>query len=278
MFVLRTLIEQYTKQSNSRLVTCFIDFKKAFDSVLQQGVFLKMQNAGITGLFYNIVKNMYTDNILRMKIEHGMTLAFHSEIDTLSPNLFKIFINDLTDIFYEDCDGVSLGNFKINCLMFADDVILISKSERGLQKCFTKLENYCDLWCLDINIDKTKTIVFNKSGRILQYNFCFNGHSIENVQTYKYLGALFSASGTFSHAKLDLYKRGLKAFFKLKSMFGDLCPNVNTSLHIFDHTVKPVLLYGCDVWGTCYATTESPGGCNGTLVPLQYLLIAPVVP
>ena len=50
---------------------------------------------------------------------------------TLSPNLFKNFINDLTDIFDEECDGISLGNFKINCLMYADDVILISKSERG---------------------------------------------------------------------------------------------------------------------------------------------------
>ena len=46
--------------------------------------------------------------------------------------------------------------------MYADDVVLISKSERGLQKWLTKLENYCDLWCLDINIDKTKTIVFKK--------------------------------------------------------------------------------------------------------------------
>ena len=46
----------------------------------------------------------------------------------------------------------------------------------------------------------------------------FNGHSIENVQTYKFLGVLFSDSGTFSRAKLDLYKRGLKAIFKLKSI------------------------------------------------------------
>ena len=85
--------------------------------------------------------------------------------------------------------------------MYADDVILISKNERGLQNCFKK----CDLWCLDINIDKTKAVIFNKSGKILQYNFCFNENSIENVQTYKYLGVLFSASGTFSHAKSDLY-------------------------------------------------------------------------
>ena len=85
-----------------------------------------MQNAGITGLFYNIVKTMYTDNILRMKIlGHGMTDEFHSVIevrqgDTVRPNLFKIFINHLTDIFDEGYDGVSLGNFEINCLMYAD--------------------------------------------------------------------------------------------------------------------------------------------------------------
>ena len=27
-------------------------------------------------------------------------------------------------------------------------------------------------------------------------------------------------------------------------------PKIKTLLHIFDHTVKPVLLYGSEVWGT----------------------------
>lgn len=221
-----------------------------------------MRNIGISGLFYNIVKDMYNGNILQLKIGHGMTDEFQSEVgvrqgDTLSPNLFKIFMNDLPDTFDEECDGASLGNFKINCLMYADDVIIISESEKGLHNCLKMLENYCDLWCLDINIDKTKVVIFNKCGKILNYNFSFNSHSIENVQTYKYLGVLFSASGTFSHAKSDLYKRGLKAFFKLKSIFGDLSPNINTSLHIFDHTVKPVLLYGCELWGTCSPSTAA---------------------
>ena len=129
-----------------------------------------------------------------------------------------------------------------------DDVILISESERGLQNCLKKLEDYCDMWCLDININTTKTIIFNKSDKLLNYNFNFDGKSIENVHTYKYLCVLFSASGTFSHAKLDLNNRGLKAFFKLKSIFGDLSPNVHTCLHIFDHTIKPILLYGYEVW------------------------------
>ena len=77
------------------------------------------------------------------------------------------------------------------------------------------------------------------------------------MQPYRFLGVLLSASGTVSHAKLELYKRGLKAFFKLKRIFGYLSPNVNTSLHLFDHTVKPILLYGCDVCGTCYPSAAA---------------------
>ena len=99
MFALRTLIEKYTKQNKSKLFTCFIDFRKAFDSVLHQALFLKLQIIGINGPFYNIVKNMYVDNILRIKIDQGLTDEFLSELgvrqdDTLSPNLFKMFIND----------------------------------------------------------------------------------------------------------------------------------------------------------------------------------------
>ena len=139
--------------------------------------------------------------------------------------------------------------------MYADDVINISKSENGLHNCLRKLEKYCDLWCL--HIDETKLIVFYRSGKILNYHFSFYCHSIEMVQSYRYSGIRFSASGTFTHAKSDPYKRGLKAFFKLKGIFGDLSPNVNTCLHIFDHTVKPIILYGCEVWGTCFPSAAS---------------------
>ena len=68
------------------------------------------------------------------------------------------------------------------------------------------------------------------------------------MSTYKYLGILFSSSGSYTQCKNDLYKRALKANFKLSKALDNVNPNVKTSMHLFDHTVKPVLLYASEIW------------------------------
>ena len=50
MFVLKTLIDKYTTK-NGQLYTCFVDFKKAFDSVNHVYLLYKLQKAGIHGFF-----------------------------------------------------------------------------------------------------------------------------------------------------------------------------------------------------------------------------------
>ena len=47
--------------------------------MLHQALFLKLQRIGINGPFKNIVKNMYVDNTLRIKIGQGLTEDFLSE-------------------------------------------------------------------------------------------------------------------------------------------------------------------------------------------------------
>ena len=255
MFILRTLIEKCFSDKKY-LYTCFVDFRKAFDSVVHEALLLKLQKIGIGGYFYNVIKNMYFCNILQVRTCNKLTKNFNADIgvrqgDNLSPNLFKIFVNDLPSIFDEYCDPASIGDRKLNCLLYADDVVLFSTTELGLKKCLARLEDYCTKWCIQVNIKKTKVIIFNKSGRIINCKFYFNGETIENVRHYKYLGVIFSASGSFSIARHDLYQRGLKAFFKLRSSFGDNIPKIDSCLHIFDHTIKPILTYGSEVWGTC---------------------------
>jgi hypothetical protein len=44
--------------------------------------------------------------------------------------------------------------------MYADDVILLSETLEGLQNCLEKLHKYCEVWGLQVNIKKTKSMIF----------------------------------------------------------------------------------------------------------------------
>jgi len=48
----------------------------------------------------------------------------------------------------------------------------------------------------------------------------------------------------------------LKHTLNYKNALGDIKPNINTLLHLFDHTVKPILTYGCEIWGTLNQTSS----------------------
>ena len=253
MFVVKCIIDYYFSKG-SKVYTCFVDFQKAFDSVLHTAILIKLLKLDIHGLFYNTIKSMYLQSTLCVNVNDKITNTFKSLVgvrqgDVLSPNLFKIFINDLTTYLSSSLDPVYLNDKRLDCLMYADDVILLSSSSAGLQSKLDLLQAFCEDWCLSINIDKTKVVIFNKAGRLINsQSYSIFNKTISCTTTYKYLGILFSASGTFTPAKKQLYDKSVKALYSLKRNIISLNPNINTSIHIFDHTIKPILLYGSEIW------------------------------
>ena len=255
MFVIKTIIDKYCNNPGGRLYACFVDFKKAFDTVIHTGIKLKLLDIGVGSSFYNIIKSMYEVSKSCVKVNENLTNSFSTHLgvkqgDNLSPNLFKIFINNLTNYLKHSEDPVSINDQDLHCLMYADDIVLLSTSPNGLQKKLDILQNYCNDWCLSVNTNKTKVLIFNKAGRLInKYDFMLNGIKLECVNSYKYLGIHFCASGSFTVAQDELYKKALKAYFKLSKDFLSLHPSVKTSMHVFDHTIKPILLYSCEIWG-----------------------------
>ena len=51
----------------------FVDFKKAFDSVSRHALFLKMAKLGITGKFYEVLRNMYANSFAYLKLSGHLT-------------------------------------------------------------------------------------------------------------------------------------------------------------------------------------------------------------
>ena len=110
----------------------------------------------------------------------------------------------------------------------------------------------CDKWNLKVNIQKTKVMIFNKSGKVLKgYNFLLEEQSLELVSEYKYLGikkCIFKPSGSFPFAIHYLSKKASKAMFCIrKTLYSE---KLNAFLHprLFDACVKPILLYCSEIW------------------------------
>jgi hypothetical protein len=116
---------------------------------------------------------MYQKTELCVKTDRSnVTDSFSSNIgvrqgDDLRPNLFKQFINDLPEIFDQTCNPATLNSLKVNCLLYADDIVLLSETAEGLQNSLDKLSRYCKKWGMKINTEKTKSLVFNSTGRLI---------------------------------------------------------------------------------------------------------------
>ena len=70
---------------------------------------------------------------------------------------------------------------------------ILSLSSEGLQRSLDNLHEYCKVWYLEVSVKKTKVIVFNSSGRVLeQFQFVYDGKPTEMVKKFKYLGTALS--------------------------------------------------------------------------------------
>ena len=145
---------------------CFVDLAKAFDTVNREFMMYKLYKYNISSKFTNIVTSLYNGLHACVRTRKGYTDSFPIELGTrqgcnLSPMLFNIFMNDLPN--YLECKNsgyVRLNHYKLRCLLYADDIVLMSESQQGLQRSLDLLAAYCKGWQLVVNVKKNKNHSF----------------------------------------------------------------------------------------------------------------------
>ena len=107
------------------------------------------------------------------------------------------------------------------------------------------------MWKLNVNRSKAKIVIFGSNSRPIrnEYTFHDNGEILEIVTSYKYLGLLFCDKTIFYRSKVQLKDQAEKAMFSLLNKSNGLGLPVDVQLELFDKTVLPVMLYGCEIWG-----------------------------
>ena len=165
IFSLTTIIRNRINEKKPTY-SCFVDMAKAFDSVHHEILWNVLQKFGIKGKIFKVTQYMYSN--LQAAINLGGHLTEWFQIkggvrqgDNLAPTLFAMFMNSLSEEINSLNCGITIeDNLSLSILLFADDIVLLSESELGLQTQINTLENWTKNFRMAINLDKTKIVHF----------------------------------------------------------------------------------------------------------------------
>jgi hypothetical protein len=93
-----------------------------------------------------------------------------------SPFLFSLYINDFEgERLSSVCEPPYLKELALFRLMYADDTVLMAESKEGLQNILNSLHTYCVKWDIEVNVAKTKLVVFRNGMKLPRsYSWSFN--------------------------------------------------------------------------------------------------------
>jgi len=226
----------------------YIDFAKAFDSVVHSKLCAKLAAIGIKGKLLNWIVSFLSCRTQQVKVggQLSSTVNVISGVpqgSVLGPLLFLVYINDLVDVF----------DSKLEVKLFADDVkiyIVLDNiaSFTLMQDGLNKLAIWADLWQLTISIPKCSVLHLGTS--ISPHNYNINNNVLPNTNSILDLGVTIDC-----HLRFNLHINNIVAKAHQRACLILRCfksRNAGVLFRAFVVYVRPLLEYCAPVWSPSY--------------------------
>lgn len=116
-----------------------------------------------------------------------------------------------------------------------DDMVLFSELFDELNSMLSILQFYTNEWNLDVNVFKTKVVIFRNGGNYrTNEKLLYNGEYLEIVDKFVYLGVMLNYNDKCFTTQKQLAAQGRKAMFALKSTINQLYLKHCTLFSVFD--------------------------------------------
>ena len=241
-----TLTHELTQNLHSNIQTDLIilDFSKAFDKVPHQKLLRKLDNYGIRGTTLGWVSAFLKDRVQQVILDGEASgqmpvVSGVPQGSVLGPLLFLIFINDLPK------------SVSSKTRLFADDCILYRQIKHTddcltLQHDLNNLAHWETTWGMQFHPQKCNSLSITRSRHPHKYSYNLKGHTLETVDTAKYLGITISHNMSWEPHINNITTKANKILGFLKRNLQ--IKNEDTKSQAYKSLVRSNLEYCSTVW------------------------------
>lgn len=255
---LRHMFEQ-AEELHAILYAAFVDYRRAFDTLKHSAIWTALEESRVPQKLIAVTKALYTGATSRVVHKGALSEPINLTCGVrqgcpLSPLLFIVTLNRVLQRAFDRPRGLQLGPFnKIEGIEFADDLALMAQTAAQLQKKLDRLTEESSAVGLEINVAKTKVMCSQAAPDTV---FKIGHENIENVESFRYLGAIITQTGgSLEDARARIATaRGTMA--RMRKVWAANHISRATKVRIFTACVLPSLLYGCESWSAVAAFQE----------------------
>ena len=242
----------YFKSQHSPLYMCALDAEKCFDSINHMCLLYKLIDV-LDGNHWLLLHKWYSKLQGVVRWNGHYSYPFNITRGTrqgslLSPYLFNVFINGLNNELQECNHGISIDDFKLNNVTYADDITLICSSIAGLQSLIDICVAYSVKWNFNFNPAKSKCMTVGKNYSDIRPTWHINNEiTLETVDSLNILGITFNTDGTSSNHTSNRISKCRQSFYGLRDA-GMSYPGADAGIkkHLWATICRPTLLYGME--------------------------------
>jgi len=255
LFVLLMIIHWNIYHEKRPVYAVLVDFSSFFESIRHDHMLVKMVKARIKRRLVRMFRGLYRNCTCRvlLKGERGKSFRYRVGVrqgSVWSPDLGAFYVEDIIVILKETSDGVKMGDERVVCMFYADDLIMLEDDPVVMQMLLDVLAEECWRVGLDVNVSKTVYTVFRKQTRGRVQPLEFAGRKIEFVPWGAlYLGGMVRYDGSWAlHEKHRSVKgqRALGATMQIWKRYP--CMTLKFQLELAGALVASTLRYGVELW------------------------------
>ena len=252
LFVIQHLIEKI-RDTNEEMYITFIDYSKAFDSVIHQHLFKTMEKLGFPKHTISLISSLYKDQRGTIRWDSQNCQFFNITKGVrqgciLSPHLFSLYTEQIMREADIDNMGLKIGGRNISNLRYADDTALVADNNTSMKRILHRVDAAGRTAGLKLNAKKTKVLHVPSPNQQGHTDIKVDKIPLEKVNEFKYLGSIKTNNGTCTKDIKVRIAMAKNKMLQLNNIWKDHSLPIHLKMKLLECLVWPVMLYGCETW------------------------------